>query len=286
MLRSTLIRQVHRMIKGMTGFGAATGNVKPWGRLTLEIRSINHRFLDIVLHLPGGFSRLEDELKQEITKRLVRGRVTCTLNINGGATQKASLNKALLRRYFLELQKVKRELRLREEININNLMHLPGVWTVEEVQAGNESAAAIKLLLKKALDELVRCRQKEGQQMHRDLIGRLRRTREILSQIHARYAQVLRHRVAQIASPEEQNAFLKDADITEELVRLRFHLKSAMARLNSSGAVGKELDFIAQEMQREINTVGAKSIDAAVSGKVVQIKSEIEKIREQLQNIE
>lgn len=274
------------MIKGMTGFGVASANVKPWGRLTVEVRSINHRFLDIVFHLPNGFSRLEEDFKKEIEKYLLRGRLTVALHLNGGLAQRACINKALLRQYFLELQRVKQELRLRAEIDINNLMHLPGVWTVEEVQAGAESVTALRVLLRRALDGLARCRQKEGQLVHRDLLGRCHFIKETLQQINTRYAQVLRRRAAQIASPEEQNGFLKSADITEELVRLKFHLKTAMAKLNSSGAVGKETDFIAQEMQREINTVGAKSIDAAVSGKVVQIKSEIEKIREQLQNVE
>jgi uncharacterized protein (TIGR00255 family) len=274
------------MIKSMTGFGTATANVKPWGRMTMEVRSINHRFLDIVFHLPGGLACVEDDLKREIEKRLVRGRVTCAVNLNGGVTQKVSVNKPLLRQYYLELKKAMDELRMRDEISINTLMHLPGVWSVEDIKARKESLPGIKALLKKTLDELTRGRVREGGQIYSDLMARCRMIQETLVQIQVRYKKVIEQKASELESPDEQNGFLKSSDITEELVRLTFHLKSAIAKLNGSQPVGKELDFVAQEMQREINTVGAKSVDAAVSGKVVQIKSEIEKIREQLQNVE
>ena len=274
------------MIKSMTGFGTATANVKPWGRMTMDVRSINHRFLDIVFHLPGGVTCVEDDLKREIEKRLVRGRITCAVNLNGGVTQKVSVNRALVRQYYLELKKAKDELHLRDDININTLMHLPGIWSVEDIRARKESLPGVKALLKKALDGLTRGRIREGEQIYIDLMARCRIIQETLAQIQARYKKVLEQKASGLSSPDEQNGFLKSADITEELVRLNFHLKSAKSKLSGNVAVGKELDFVAQEMQREINTVGAKSVDAAVSGKVVQIKSEIEKIREQLQNVE
>jgi uncharacterized protein (TIGR00255 family) len=274
------------MIKSMTGFGVASANVKPWGRMTMEVRSINHRFLDIVFHLPGGLACVEDDLKRDIEKRLSRGRITVAVNLSGGVTQKVSVNSALLRQYYLELKKAKDELRLRDEININTLMHLPGIWSVEDIKARKESLPGVRALLKKTLDELTRGRVREGEQIYNDLMARCRMIQDMLAQIQARYKKVLGQKASELSSPDEQNGFLKSADITEELVRLGFHLKSAKAKLNGSVAVGKELDFVAQEMQREINTVGAKSVDAAVSGKVVQIKSEIEKIREQLQNVE
>ncbi|MDD5655125.1 MAG: YicC family protein [Candidatus Omnitrophica bacterium] len=274
------------MIKSMTGFGTATATVLPWGRMTMDVRSINHRFLDVVFHLPPGLSCVEEDLKREIEKRLGRGRVTCAVNLNGALTQKVSVNKPLLRQYYLELKKAKEDLGLGDEISINTLVHMPGVLSVEDIKARKESLPGMKALLKKALDELSRNRVREGAQIYQDLMARCRMIQETLVQIKVRYKKVVDQRASELASPDEQNGFLKSSDITEELVRLDFHLKSAKAKLNGSQAIGKELDFVAQEMQREINTVGAKSVDAAVSGKVVQIKSEIEKIREQLQNVE
>lgn len=274
------------MIKSMTGFGTATANIAPWGRVTMDVRSINHRFLDIVFHMPSGFACAEDELKRDIEKRLARGRITCAVNFNGGLAQKVSVNKVLLKQYYLELKKARDELNIKEEISINTLMHLPGLWSVEDIKAGKGSLPGIKALMKKALDELTAGRIREGAQIYRDLMGRCKMIEATLAQIGTRYKKVLEQKASELGSPDEQNGFLKSADITEELVRLGFHIKSAKLKLNGSQAVGKELDFVAQEMQREINTVGAKSVDAAVSGKVVQIKSEIEKIREQLQNVE
>ncbi len=275
------------MIKSMTGFGGREALIAPLGKVCVELRSSNHKFLETVFHLPQGYLSLEGRIKKEIEKKIRRGRLTCAVNIIGARPAKVFINKELLRDYLSELNQIRDKFQVSGEVGIGTLVHLPGILSLEE---DSVSAASIwprlKILLAGALEDLLKARRKEG----RALQGYLRRRADALKislgVIRERFKRAVKDRVKLIDKAEERSAFLKESDITEEIERLAYHFRNFKSRLSKSGLAGKELDFIAQEMQREANTLAAKSFDLVISGRIVQIKSQIEKIREQVQNIE
>ena len=274
------------MIKSMTGFGRARRFISPWGRVGLEIRSVNHRFLDIALHLPEGSLHLEQRLKEAIAKRIKRGHIICRLEINTFQLKKPVLNKHLIKEYYLSLKKISKQLKIRQDIDINTLVGLPGVWSAQPYPSLSLNWIKLRPLIGEALDMLVKRRQQEGRALYKDLKLRAERLERILTIVKQRSRQVIKQRLSLCSGEEEKNAFLKSSDINEEVVRLSFHLTTLIRCFKNKKSVGKELDFILQEMQREANTIGAKSIDSIVSSKVISMKDEIEKMREQVQNVE
>ncbi len=274
------------MIRSMTGFGRARGFIVPWGRVSLEIRSVNHRFLDIIFHLPDSLLHLEQRLKEEISRYIKRGHVVCRLELNPSQLKKPVLNKRLIKEYYLTLRQLCRHIGIKEEVDINTLMGLPGVWSMQTQPSLFLGWAQIRPLVKEALGMVVKRRQREGIVLYNDLKKKVQRLGVTLRLIKARFRKVISRRIKQYKSEEEKNSFLKNSDINEEIVRLGSHLKNFTHCLKDSRAVGKELDFILQEMQREANTIGAKSIDTVISRRIIVIKSDIEKMREQVQNIE
>jgi len=275
------------MLYSMTGFGGRETKIGPLGKLSVELRSINHKFLEIVLHMPEGFLSLEDKIKKEIEAQLKRGRVTCVINIGAAQTGSVSVNKTLLKKYASLLKNTQKQFNLRDDISLDTIIRLPGVLSL----GGNDIDKAafwpkIKNLLAAALSDLVKMRQKEGAALGGFLKRRAQVLKKELEGIKARFKSVVKNKISSLKSDEERSSFLKDTDISEELERLEFHIKNFSQKLSKNSPIGKELDFIAQEMQREANTIGAKSCDTGISAKVVQIKSQIEKIREQVQNLE
>ena len=275
------------MIKSMTGFGSKEAQVEPFGKVSIELRCTNHKFLEIVFHLPEGFLSLEDRIKKEIEAKLKRGRVTCAINISGSKGSKVSINKGLLKNYILSLKNIKKEFGIKDELSINTLIHLPGILSLEESNVSVSSIwPRLKVLLNGALDELVKMRVKEGKALVGFLKSKADNLDKGLKTVKASFKNAAAKKVNGLNSDEERASFLKDADITEEIERLTFHVRNFKSKLSKNIPVGKELDFIAQEMQREANTMAAKSFDASISARVVQMKSQVEKIREQVQNIE
>ena len=276
------------MIKSMTGFGKGRGYISPWGRVSVEIRSVNHRFLDIVLHLPEGLLLFEQRLREEIGKRIKRGHIICRLEINALQLKKPVLNKYLIKEYHLSLKRISRQLNLKDkDIDINTLIGLPGVLSMQPQSSLSLSWRRLKPLVNKALDRLVQRRELEGRALYRDLGIRMQRLGQMLTMVKSRFKKVTQRRLGLYNTEEEKSSFLKSSDINEEIVRLAFHLKNfTRCFRNKKTVIGKELDFILQEMQRETNTIGAKSIDILISSKVIGMKSEIEKMREQVQNVE
>ena len=275
------------MITSMTGFGSRETQVAPFGKVRVELRSTNHRFLEIVFHLPEGFLVLEDKLKKEIEAKMKRGRVVCVINIIGANTQSVFINKALLKNYIMIFKKTKQEFQIKDDLGINTLIHLPGVLSLAQDQISKAQIwPRLKILANQALADLVKIRQKEGRALQVHLNKRAEALQGNLGVIKVRFKKVIKEKLAKIKTDEERSSFLKNTDISEEIERLGFHIEHFADKILKSGPVGKELDFIAQEMQREANTMGSKSCDAVISAQVVQIKSQIEKIREQVQNIE
>jgi len=274
------------MIQSMTGFGRSEKKIDPFGLISVEIRSINHKFLETVVHVPEGFLSLEDKIKKEIDSRVQRGRITCVVTVSGGSGRNVAINERLLKKYLSSIKSISNKYHIAGAVNINNLINMPGVLSLtEDRRSVMKIWPQVKMLVTKAVSDLVRMRKKEGQAIVRFLRERNDIIASDLNVVKERFAAVIKQKAAQFPTDAERTAFLKESDINEELERLEYHIHNFQSKLLANSPVGKELDFISQEMQREANTMGAKSCDVQISGKVVQIKSNIEKTREQLQNI-
>ncbi len=275
------------MLNSMTGFGSRQAKIWPFGKVGVELRSANHKFLDTVFHLPEGFLSLEDRIKKAVETKIKRGRVTCVMSLVGQESPTVFINERLVNGYLVALKKVKRRFGLKDDLRLDTLIHLPGILSLAESRTPKERIwPRLNLLVNQALDDLVKMRQKEGQALGGYLKIRAQTLDNNLSAVKSRSRKLIKAKCARIKTDEERSSFLKTTDITEEVERLAFHIRNFRNKLSKPGPIGKELDFIAQEMQREANTMAAKSCHAAISGRVVQMKSQIEKIREQVQNIE
>ncbi len=275
------------MISSMTGFGSREADVDSIGKIYVELRSTNHKFIETVFHLPEGMLSLEDKLKKEIESRIKRGRVFCAINIKGREAQGVFVNRKLLKNYLHELNSIKKEFNIRDGVTVDSLIRLPGILSLKENKpAGMHIWKHIGPLVKQAIMELLYTRHKEGKALGRLLMNRSKLLKKDLVLIKHRFSSAVKMRMRKIKSEEERSAFLKGADIAEEIDRLSFHINNFQQKILKGGSVGKEMDFITQEMQREANTLAAKSFDLIISGRAVQMKSQIEKIREQVQNIE
>lgn len=275
------------MLNSMTGFGSREKDITGIGKMSVELKSSNHKFLDIVLHLPEGFLSLEDRIKKEIELRIKRGRITCAVNISGKDAQKVFINHELLKNYMCAMKNIRSQFHIENNVSMDALLHLPGVLSLTEDRISKEHIwPALKTIVNQALDNLARARQKEGKALYVFLKRRAQALGVSLAIVKARFKKAVENKAAKLDSDDEKASFLKSSDISEEMERLTYHIKNFKAKLDKGGPVGKELDFIAQEMQREANTIAAKSCDALVSARVVEMKSQIEKIREQVQNIE
>jgi uncharacterized protein (TIGR00255 family) len=294
------------MIRSMTGYGRAEA-VLAGRKFAVEMKSVNHRYLEISLRLPGVLLPLDTEIKKKIGERFSRGRIEATVRVesNGNAEDSGRLvlNLPLARNYHDLLCQLKKELQLGDEISLTMMTGLRDVFVpTESVQ----DSAALWEGLSKALDEamglLMEMREKEGESLQRDLTGRLSLIDGVLEAIAARAPQVvceyqkrLGDRIRELTGGMtldesrllQEVAIIADkSDITEEIVRFRSHIGQFTDLLTIGDGAGRKIDFLIQEMGREINTIGAKSGDAGISRNVIEIKSELAKLREQVQNIE
>jgi uncharacterized protein (TIGR00255 family) len=271
----------------MTGFGSQETEVPSVGRIRVELRCTNHKFIETVFHLPEGMLSLEDKIKKEIESRIRRGRVFCAVNIKSGQAQGIFVNRKLLKNYLREFGSLRKEFKINDNLSLDSLVRLPGVLSLKENKPdGVHIWERLKPLVLQALTELAKTRNREGIALAAVLKKRSLSLRSDLSLIKQRFRVAVKSRMAKIKNEEERSAFLKGVDIAEEIDRLNFHIDNFQQKIVKGGSVGKELDFITQEMQREANTLAAKSFDLVISGRAVQMKSQIEKIREQVQNIE
>lgn len=276
-----------RAIESMTGFGAGELSVPYWGKISCELRSTNHKFLEIILHLPDGYLSLEERVKNEIESRLKRGRVVCVITVLGSITSEVNVNEGLLKGYVKAIRRISKQLGLKDDVGIETLINLPGVLSAEEEKITPKNLwTPLKKVVNAALDDLHAMRAKEGARLVSHLSSLSEELAVDLRFVEDRFKKSVGERIPLLKTDVEKTVFLKEVDITEETERLGFHIGNFREKLRGSGPVGKELDFICQEMQREANTSGAKSSDTKISGKVVQMKSTIEKLREQVQNIE
>lgn len=292
------------MIKSMTGYGWGEAAVQ--GKIfTIELKAVNHRYNEVVLRLPRTLSPLEDRIRRLIQSRIARGRVDVFLNMRDSdeRTSSVKVDKGLAGAYYKAIIELQESLDIDGKIKLRNLVDLPGVLTLEDpAEDVEEWWPAVLEALENALESLLRMRSEEGKQLASDLLTRVERISSLNAKIRDRspvvveeYRERLGARLNDFMkdgglSPErlaaEAALFADRSNITEETVRLDSHLKQARSCLQASEPVGRKLDFIVQEMNREINTIASKANDMEISRWAVEVKSELEKVREQVQNIE
>jgi uncharacterized protein (TIGR00255 family) len=292
------------MIKSMTGFGKGR-SVNRIGMLTVEIRSLNHKYFDVICRLPNHLSVFEDRVRDYVKKRIRRGRINLFVSWESKQKGKApfSLNLHLAKKYQQELLKLKKSLHLKDDLGITQIISFPDVIVHEQHKEDLRHIwPYLKKALDKALNRLNRMREAEGKRLARDLNERIKRINFYLKNIEtqiprvlALYRKRLLEKVKQLSGTkkldqgrvaEEVALFARNSDVSEELTRIKSHLKGVKTALRNQKEAGKEMDFIAQEMFREANTIGSKANDFRISRWVIKIKSQIEKMREQLQNVE
>ena len=292
------------MISSMTGFGTADGAVGD-ARASVEIRSVNHRFLSPSLKLPSAFSRWEGEIREILRQKIARGHVTLTARIDRAAGTGPIIDEARLAQYVVTLKELQKKHALAGEVDLATVLRLPDVVassTEEEVDPGG--GAALAAIVLKAVDALISMRRAEGAQLAAFLVERVAAVETRLARVekrapirlkehHARVTRTVSELVgAAGADPQriaQEIAILADKlDVAEELDRFRSHLAAFRETAQSTTAdpVGKRLGFILQEMVREANTIGSKASDAQIQEDVIAIKEELERIREQVENLE
>ena len=297
------------MIRSMTGFGRGEYSDEI-SKVTVEIRSVNHRYLDIYVKMPRRYSFAEETIKSAIKERLHRGKVEVSVSVDniGKSDSDVRLDKELAARYYNVLSELRDSFDFGEEsrVSLSLLSKMPDV--IVTTPAAEDEEAMVKRLLgatSKALDDFCSMREAEGEKLAADLLVRADTIQGIRDSIEKRapeiekeYAAKFKARVEEILGgvyevPEERIAleaaiFADKANITEELVRLGSHISQLRKFLRSDGreAVGKKIDFLIQEMNREANTIGSKSNDREITSNMLDLKAEIEKVREQVQNIE
>lgn len=297
------------MIKSMTGFGKAEcilpGGKTPKGKVTVEIKTVNHKFLDISLRLPVGMSVFEDKVKDVVQKNIRRGKMNINIAYDGALLKegKVIIDQKTARRYYAELSKLEKNLGLKDGITVKDLAALPGVVSYEIEEAKVAALwPKVKVALDKALVKLGKDREKEGHALFVDLSTRAKKIKSLLGTIKSRaylnideYRRKFNDRIKDLTGGRtidmgrlemEVAIFAKNSDISEEITRLDNHLANFLKTISENGEVGKKVDFIAQELHRETNTIGSKASDFKISKSVIEIKGEIEKIREQAKNLE
>ncbi len=292
------------MIKSMTGYGRAVETVN--GReFTVELRSVNNRYLDCSVKLPRSLTFAEEAVKQAVKASVSRGKVDVFISVHseGGEEVKVSLNESVLTGYLGAMRQMVESYGVADDISVSTLSRLPDVFTLERPEIDEDQLKAdLMEVLAKALEGYDAMRTLEGAALDRDLRSRAATILDLVSQVEAGNAQTvvdyrarleakLQEVLANTAIDEsriltEAAIFADKVAVDEETVRLRSHLKQMDAMLTAGGAVGRKLDFLLQEMNRETNTIGSKCTDVRLARIVVDIKAELEKIREQTQNIE
>jgi uncharacterized protein (TIGR00255 family) len=273
------------MITGMTGFGASA-IVLDKIRGIVEIKTVNHRYLDVAFYLPVGFSSLEDKIQKILAGAIRRGRVTVSVKITDRPHTNIILNQEAVKRYLDFARDLGKKYHLKNDVSVADIMRLPGVVEAKEVfvQPG-ELWPVMEKALQRAVAGMVVMRRREGKALSVDINSQLKRMLLQIRQIKSRINALLREAKASLSS-EEFSSYQKENDIHEELERLSHYIDEAKALLKQAEGAGKKLDFIAQEMQRETNTIGSKVQDKVVAASVIAIKSKVEKIREQSNNVE
>jgi uncharacterized protein (TIGR00255 family) len=293
-------------MKSMTGYGRGDSSQDGF-KITVELSSVNRKQTEISVNLPREMEMLEAPMRDIINRYIARGRLTVRVSLHAGASKQSArmhLNIPLAKAYARELSRLSKQLKLPGPVTLDHLARAPGVFQTDEQIAEEEDfRPAVEKALKTALIAMVKMREREGAHLLQDLTQRVSIMRRAVAQIQKhspgvakRYREQLLERIktAGLEAPGvEDDRLLKEvvyfadrSDITEELTRLQSHFKQFDDCRTSKEPVGRMLDFLAQEMNREANTIGSKANDSLISREVVTLKAELEKFREQAQNVE
>ncbi|GFN36347.1 YicC/YloC family endoribonuclease [Tepidimicrobium xylanilyticum] len=293
------------MVRSMTGFGRgmSTDGVH---NFNVEIKTINHRYSDIIIKIPKHLSYLEEKIRKRVKNRIYRGRVEVYVSLEyiNEAAMDIKIDIPLAKSYKVHLDRIIGELDLEDDVKLSHLLTLPEIIRTERKELDEDEAwNCLMVALDIALDKVMDMRKVEGNTLKEDIISQLLEVKEMIHNIEQRaplvveeYREKLRDRIKELLNEEyeldeerlsNEVAFFADrSDINEEVVRFNSHIKQFLEALEEENPVGRKLDFILQEMNREINTIGSKANDLSIGNLIVQIKSYLEKIREQVQNIE
>jgi uncharacterized protein (TIGR00255 family) len=292
-------------MKSMTGYGRGESSQQGF-KITVEVSSVNRKQTEIALNLPRDLEVLEAQIRDEINRRVARGRITVRLSVHAakGAAGQMRLNTALAKVYAKELRALAKSLHLPDDVTLDMLARAPGVLQAdEEIQEAEALWPGTAKALKTALDMMLKMREREGAWLGKDLKARVAHMRAGVARVQSRAPQVAEHYRTQLLSriksagletaAIEEDRLIKEvfyfadrADISEELTRLQSHFQQFDDCAKSGEPIGRTLDFLAQEINREINTIGSKANDSLISREVVILKAELEKFREQVQNVE
>ncbi len=292
-------------MKSMTGFGRGSATGDNFS-VSVDLKTVNNRFLDVHVRMGGELSAIEPVIKRRISERLSRGRVDATLTFERTGEVSYELNRPLIAGFISAMRAMQQEFNIQGEPDINVLARLPGAMQPVRDGIDDEMVRGIERAVEEALDELERMREREGQSLVAEMLARLVEIErhipvieEAASGLVEAYRARLQKRLGELLARDGQAieldqgrlaqeiAYLADrSDITEELARLRSHLAQFREAIVSGGEVGKRLDFLLQELNREANTVLSKSTELTIKEAALAIKAEVEKLREQVQNVE
>ena len=293
------------MIRSMTGYGKQ--NLSVGGReYQIEIKSVNHRYLDINVKIPKAISHLEETIKKEISNKIKRGKIDVfvSFEINSEEGRKIEINKQLAKLYIEQLKELAQEEKIESNIEVMDIAKIPDVLTIKVDEENSKIKDEIKQVTQGAVTRIFEMKNIEGEKISQDLLQRIRNIQSKIVEISAKstglieeYVVKLEKRVKELLKNDEVDKsrlaqevviYADKCSIEEEITRLKSHIFQFenLISNNQDGAIGKKLDFIIQEMNRETNTIGSKANNLEITNGVIDIKTEIEDIREQVQNIE
>jgi uncharacterized protein (TIGR00255 family) len=291
------------MIKSMTGYGRANLS-KDLREYQIEIKSVNHRYLDVSVKMPKQISYLEEIIKQEIGAKVKRGKIDVYVSFENNSLEgkEIKINAELAKTYINELKKLAEKENILADIQVTDISKYPDVLNIQNNQDDETIKKEVLETVKTATDSFVQMRQLEGKKIAEDLLARLNKIQLKVNEISKlstglieEYVVKLEERMKQILRDQEIDSsrlaqevviYADKCSIQEEVTRLNSHISQFEMLLNSDEAIGKKLDFIIQEMNRETNTIGSKANNLEITNDVIDLKTEIENIREQVQNIE
>ncbi|WP_374721924.1 YicC/YloC family endoribonuclease [Peribacillus tepidiphilus] len=291
------------MVVSMTGFGRSSiGNGQI--NVNVEIKTVNHRFTEFYFRMPRQLLVLEEKIKKTMSEYFRRGRAEIFVTVDGDGliNRKFQLDWNLLDQFFSEMEKVKEKYGLDDKPSIGDIVHIENIFTVEEEQTDSSELEEVVLdAVRNAALQVKKMRMEEGQVLKADLEEQLKKistiveyVKEFAPNVIEAYKQRLQQKMNEYTSGlvdetrllNEVAIFADKVDINEELTRLQSHIRQFTKTLEDEGLIGRKLDFLVQEMNREVNTIGSKANDATIAGSVVEMKSTLEKMKEQVQNIE
>lgn len=292
------------MLKSMTGFGRAVEEIDGYV-ITVEIKSVNHRYFDFSSRIPRQYGFLDDKLKSYINSKVSRGKVECYVSVDALDTEDAAvvINKTLASAYVKALKELSEEYSLKEDFGTAFVSRLPDVFVLKKADEDEEKIwQLVKSVTDEAIEKFIQMRAVEGAKMKEDVASRAEYILDCVSFIEERSPQTVKeyndklvervHEIIGDVSLDEQRiiqevaVYADKVAVAEETVRLRSHIAQLKTFLESEEPIGRKMDFLVQEINRETNTIGSKANDVDIARKVVDIKAEVEKIREQIQNIE